>query len=321
MAEQQRTGVLVDRPYQRLTDDQIRLVDATSRKILEDPGLICYNEEAAGLLEDAGARVAKQAKYWKIQIPGRLIDQALETAPSTVVLGARDPDNRLILDAYEPRARFVSGAETNLWLEVDFAQVEEAGPDSPRLSPLFTRRPGSILALRRAAHLAEHLENLDAFIRCVNIQDPEVTSENKDVNKFFACFDNITKHVQGGLTSLEALDDVLRMAELVAGGPEAFQENPIISFIACLIKSPLQMVDDTTAKTIVFARRQIPIVISSSPMGGATASFDEFGMVAQINAEILAGMALTQLASPGAPLLYGSVPVRTRLDNLMGVSG
>jgi trimethylamine--corrinoid protein Co-methyltransferase len=51
-------------------------------------------------------------------------------------------------------------------------------------------------------------------------------------------------------------------------------------------------------------------------MGGATAPFDEFGMVAQINAEILAGVVLNQLAAPGAPVLYGSVPVRTRLDNL-----
>jgi trimethylamine--corrinoid protein Co-methyltransferase len=51
-------------------------------------------------------------------------------------------------------------------------------------------------------------------------------------------------------------------------------------------------------------------------MGGATGPFDEFGMVAQINAELLAGVVLNQLVSPGAPVLYGAVPVRTRLDNL-----
>jgi trimethylamine--corrinoid protein Co-methyltransferase len=51
-------------------------------------------------------------------------------------------------------------------------------------------------------------------------------------------------------------------------------------------------------------------------MGGATAPYDEFGMVAQINAELLAGVTLNQLVAPGAPVLYGAVPVRTRLDNL-----
>ena len=39
-------------------------------------------------------------------------------------------------------------------------------------------------------------------------------------------------------------------------------------------------------------------------------------MVAQINAEILAGITLTQLIRPGAPVLYGSVPVRARMDDL-----
>jgi trimethylamine--corrinoid protein Co-methyltransferase len=44
-------------------------------------------------------------------------------------------------------------------------------------------------------------------------------------------------------------------------------------------------------------------------------------MVAQINAEILAGVALAQLIRPGAPVLYGSVPVRARLDDLHDLYG
>jgi len=55
-------------------------------------------------------------------------------------------------------------------------------------------------------------------------------------------------------------------------------------------------------------------VISSCPMGGATGPFDEFGMVAQINTELLVGVALNQLAAPGAP-------VRTRLDGLNDIYG
>jgi trimethylamine--corrinoid protein Co-methyltransferase len=56
-------------------------------------------------------------------------------------------------------------------------------------------------------------------------------------------------------------------------------------------------------------------------MGGATGPFDEFGMVALINAELLAGVTLNQLTAPGAPILYGAVPVRTRLDNLNDMYG
>ncbi len=310
MSEKQREGVLVT-PYCRLSESQIKLVDGVSREILEDPGLLCYNADAAELFKKAGARLEDADGCARVRVPPSVIDKVLDTAPSKIVLGARNPDNRLILDAHEPRVRFGSGAETNIWLEVEF--------DGAR--PKFTRRNGSIRRLCNAAHLCEHLPNLDFFIRCVNIQDAEVNSRNKDVNKYLASLNNITKHVQAGLTDLAALDDVVRLGEIVAGGKDAFRENPVLSFITCVIKSPLQVVNGTAAKLIEISKRRVPLVISSCPMGGATGPFDEFGMVAQINAELLAGVALNQLAAPGAPVLYGAVPVRTRLDNLNDMYG
>ncbi|HUU58336.1 MAG TPA: trimethylamine methyltransferase family protein [Phycisphaerae bacterium] len=308
--EKQREGVLV-RPECRLSDDQIRLIDGVSRDLLQDPGLLCYNAEAAEIFQRAGAQVEPTDAAVRIRVPPAAIDQALKTAPSRITLGARDPDNRLILDAAEPRVRFGSGAETNVWLDVEFDGSV----------PKFTRRPGSIERLCKAAHLCEHLEHLDFFIRCVNIRDESVTPQNKDVNKILASLNNITKHVQMGLTSLDALEDVIRMGQIVAGGEGAFESNPVLSFITCVIKSPFQIVDDTASKLIAISRRRVPVVISSCPMGGATGPFDEFGMVAQINAELLAGVTLNQLVSPGAPVLYGAVPVRTRLDNLNDMYG
>lgn len=307
----QREGVLVAKPEERLSTGQVRLVDEVSRELLEDPGLLCYNAKALEIFRGAGAKIEDGRDAPRVSLPSSLIDRALESAPSTVILGARDPDNRLILDAHEPRVRFGSGSETNIWLDVDF--------DGP--APVFTRRNGSILRLRQAAHLCEHLEHLDFFIRCVNIQDKPVTARNKDVNKLLASLDNITKHVQAGLTSLEALDELIEMGRIIAGGEEAFIENPVFSFITCVVKSPFQIVDDTAAKLIEISKRRLPVVISSCPMGGATGPFDEFGMVAQINAELLAGVVLNQLVSPGAPVLYGAVPVRTRLDNLADMYG
>ncbi len=306
MSMKQREGVLVDNPYRRLSEDQIKLIDGVSRELLADPGLVCYNEEAVELFKAAGAEVDTGGDVPVVKLNDKIIDAGMASVPSSIVLGARHPDNRLILDSQEPRARFVSGSETNIWLDVEWDGAH----------PKFVRQDGSIARLTRAAHLADNLEHLDSFIRCVNIQDADVTRENKDVNKFLGSLNNITKHVMAGLTDIDALDDVIRLGEIIAGGREAFAENPVFSFITCVIKSPLQVVDDTADKLIAIARRKVPVVISSCPMGGATGPFDEFGMVAQINAEILAGIILTQLAQPGAPVLYGSVPVRTRLDNL-----
>ena len=310
ISEKQRQGVLV-KPYSRLSDNQVELVDAVSRELLDNPWLLCYNMEAAHIFKKAGAAIEETNGCVRIRIPSHIIDKALTSAPSRVVLGARNPENRLILDAYEPRVRFGSGAETNIWLDVQF---NGSGPE-------FTRQNGSIERLCKAAHLCENLEHLDFFIRCVNIRDKEVTAHNKDVNKLLASLNSITKHVQAGLTSLTALDDVIRMGEIIAGGRDAFKENPVISFITCVIKSPLQIVDDTASKLIEISKRRVPVVISSSPMGGATGPFDEFGMVAQINAELLAGIALNQLVAPRSPVLYGSVPERTRLDNLYDMYG
>ncbi len=305
MPELQREGVVV-RPLCRLSPTQVRLIDGVSRDLLQDPGLLCYSAAAADAYRSAGARVESETGWVRVRLSSSIVDKGLSSAPSKIVLGARDAANRLVLDAHEPRVRFGSGSETNVWLDVEFDGAV----------PKFRRLPGSIERLGNSAHLCEHLDNLDFFVRNVNIQDEGITKTNKDVNQFFTSLSNISKHVQAGLTSLEALDDVVRMGQIVAGGQNAFAENPVLSFITCVIKSPLQMVDDTAAKLIAISERRVPVVISSCPMGGATGPFDEFGMVAQINAELLAGVVLNQLVAPGAPVLYGAVPVRTRLDNL-----
>lgn len=308
----QREGTRV-RPYKRLSEAQIKQIDATSRRILSEQGLHCYNEHVSQMLKENGAEVTQRDDHWHVKIPSVLLDKALSTAPSKIVLGARNPDNRLILDAHEPRVRFGSGSETNVWLDVQY--------EGDSATPTLNRLDGSIERLRMAARLCENLENLDFFIRCVNIQDDAVTPENKDVNKFLASLNNMTKHVQAGLTSINQLDNVIKMGEIIAGGKEAFVDNPVLSFICCAVKSPLQIVDDTAETFVEISKRRVPVVISSCPMGGATGPFDEFGMVSLINAELLAGVTINQLVSPGAPILYGAVPVRTRLDNLNDMYG
>lgn len=322
-----RQGIMVDQVLHRLTEDQLKLVHRFSLEILDDPGLLVFNQEAADLFDRGGARVARvEAGFsfptWRVRLPEKLVDRALESAPSRVRLGARDPDNILELDAEEPRVFFGTGSETNIWLEIKPEPfVSRTDPAREVVFPVITRRRGEVAGLCRAAHLGEQLPNLDFFLRPVNIQDPDIHEGNKDVNKFFASLNYTTKHVMAGLTSLEQLDNVIRLAEIVAGGEEALRENPVISFITCVIKSPLQMVDDTTQKMVEMVRRGIPVIISSSPQGGSTASIDEMGMVAQINAEILSGVVLSQLAQPGAAVLYGSVPVRARMDNLHDMYG
>ncbi|MDY6893286.1 MAG: trimethylamine methyltransferase family protein, partial [Chloroflexota bacterium] len=200
---------------------------------------------------------------------------------------------------------------------VDFpTYVKKADPSVEIRVPEFYPRRGMVADLCNSAHVCEHLETLDGYIRTVNIQDKDITEDNKDVNKFFASLNNTTKHFMTGLTSLGQLDNVVNMARIIVGGEQELKENPIISFITCLVKSPLQFVEDTTQTFIEVCRRGLPIVVSSSPQAGSTAPIKEAGIMAQINAEVLAGITLSQLVNKGTPVIYGSVPVRARMDTL-----
>ncbi len=325
MIESYREGVLV-KPYERLNPDQLKWLDEASLNILSDPGIWCYNERAAKLFKENGATVLEEAQSgvpcWRVRFSAGLIKEAVRQAPSRIVLGARVPENRLLLDSEIPRVYFGSGSEANVWLETEMEEfVSRNDRNTTVLLPRYRKRRGTTALLGRAARLCDQLEHLDIFLRPLNIQDPEITAANHDVNKFFASLNNTTKHVEAGLTHLESLDHVVRMAEIIAGGQTALRENPVISLIACVFKSPLQMVDDTAEKVFGIVRSGLPLVISSSPQGGSSAPIQETGMVAQINAEILAGIAFTQMISAGAPVLYGSVPVRARLDDLHDLYG
>jgi len=316
-----REGILVNNPLERISSEQVQQIHEASIQILNDPGLLSFNHKATEIFHSHGAGVTDVSgggnPCWHVKIPEKLVLDALASTPKTVKLGARKPDNILVMQGDEPRVFFITGSETNIWLDVDFSTyVRKSGPTNEIQVPEFQPRRGTVADLCDSAHVCEHLETVDGYIRTVNIQDKDITEDNKDVNKFFASLNNTTKHVMSGLTNLKQLDNVVKMAELIVGGKDKLKENPIISFITCLIKSPLQFVDDTTETFMDVCQRGLPIVVSSSPQAGTSAPIKEAGIMAQINAEVLAGITLGQLVNKGTPALYGSVPVRARMDTL-----
>jgi trimethylamine--corrinoid protein Co-methyltransferase len=316
-----REGILIQNPLTRLNREQVERIHRASMDILLDPGLLSFNKEAAEIFGSNGADVTpitpSDHPCWRVKMPQKLVMDAIDSAPKTVKLGARNPDNTLILKGDEPRVHFITGSETNIWLDVEFpTYVKKDDPSVEIQVPQFKPRRGTLADLCDSAHVCEHLQTVDGYIRTVNIQDKDITEENKDVNKFFASLNHNTKHFMSGLTSLSQMDNVVKMAQIIAGGEAQLKENPMISFITCLVKSPLQFVEDTTDTFMEVCKRGLPIVVSSSPQAGSTAPIKEAGIMAQINAEVLAGITLGQLVNRGAPVIYGSVPVRARMDTL-----
>jgi trimethylamine--corrinoid protein Co-methyltransferase len=72
--------------------------------------------------------------------------------------------------------------------------------------------------------------------------------------------------------------------------------------------SPLQIPRDGLEVVVEFVRAGQPVSIGPMSMTSGTAPGTLAGTLAQENAEILAGVVITQLLQPGTPILYGGIP-------------
>ena len=94
------------------------------------------------------------------------------------------------------------------------------------------------------------------------------------------------------------------------------------SFACLAMASPPLSLDEVAAdKTIACARLGIPLVMSTAPSAGSTGPASIPALVLISNAEILATLVLHQLASGGAPFVYGAgvgvMNMRTGTDPYM----
>jgi trimethylamine--corrinoid protein Co-methyltransferase len=148
----------------------------------------------------------------------------------------------------------------------------------------------------------------------------ELPVEQVDVNRFFAGLDNTTKHIMGGVYTLDGVQQVIRMAEIVAGSAEALRQRPLISMVACSI-SPLKMDGQYGDLIVAVARSGIPVVCPAEPLCGATSPVTLAGNLVIQTADSLMGVMLTQIVNPGTPVIFGSVASNTDLRYLNYLAG
>jgi len=156
------------------------------------------------------------------------------------------------------------------------------------------------------ARLVDALDNVHFYL--VPVYPTDVDKDVVDVNTYYAGLANTTKHVQAGVYTVQGIRDTVEMCEHIAGGTGPLRERPIVSFITSWVVSPLKFATDVTTLLVETCRQRIPVVLSAAPMAGSTAPVTLAGMLAQLTAEQLSGVVLTQLAQQGAPLLIGPIP-------------
>jgi len=275
---------LVGGQYQPLTREQIERIHQASLTVLERTGVHTENEEALALYRWGGAKIDGSRVY----ISASMVEKALESAPSKVLLAGRAPEQDVVLEGKRVYAG-TGGSPT---------MVLDPGAD--------TVRPATLRDLIDFARLADALEHNDFIV--IPLYPTDAPEKDVPINRFYTCLTNNTKHIMGGVGSVKGAREVIEMGTLIAGSLEALRERPFISAITSWMVSPLHLDTGVTDILIEWCRHGLPVALSSAPMAGSTSPVTLAGTLTQLNAEQLSGIVLTQLVRPDAPVLAGYIP-------------
>jgi trimethylamine--corrinoid protein Co-methyltransferase len=284
--------------YQPLTAEAISQVNETVLRVIEEVGCKVNSEIALEAMEKAGARVDRE--QWRVCLAKERALELIAQAPSEVRLCGRDKKNDALLGGNRVYTG-TGGTALNIY---------EPGTG--------LKRPANLADLKHIAKLVDNLDNIHILL--LPTYPNELPPEQIDVNRFFAGLDNTTKHIMGGVYTYEGVEQVIRMAEMVAGSAEALRQRPLISIITCSI-SPF-IIDGKYGDFVVsIAKKGIPLVCPAEPLCGATSPVTLAGNLVVQTVDSLMGVMLAQAVNPGTPVIFGSVATNTDLRDLKYLAG
>ena len=284
--------------FKILTEDSVLKIHQTAMQVIEEVGFEVQSDMALELFEGAGAKVDREKHL--VRLDEDKVKELIEGAPSEIRLCGQDEAHDIVLGG---RRVYAGTGGTALYVY------------DPAVKQ---RRQASLEDLRCIARLVDKLDNVHFFL--LPTYPNELPLEEVDVNRFFAGLDNTTKHVMGGVYTLDGAEQVIRMAQTIAGSAQNLRQRPLISMIACII-SPLR-IDKTYGDMLVtIARNGIPVACPAEPLCGATSPVTLAGTLVVQTVDTLLGVMLTQIANPGTPVLFGSVATNTDLRNLNYLAG
>jgi trimethylamine---corrinoid protein Co-methyltransferase len=269
--------------FKVFSDSEVKEVHEATVYLLEKVGIKMHNKTARQIFSDKGADVDNEKLI--VKIPRFMIEDAIDSNPSKIILCGRDESNDLILEG------------TNVHLGTGGTVLNTLDIDSGK------KRLTGVKDVAGYATMTDALDNIAFFV--INCYPNDVKEEEVDINRFYHAFKNTSKHVMGGIYTMDGLKSVISMAEDIAGGKQKLLERPFVSFIT-LMMSPLLMEVTYTDFLIEVARRGLPLATPSEPLAGANSPVTLAGTIALNNAESLGGLILTQLINPGTPTIYGS---------------
>jgi trimethylamine--corrinoid protein Co-methyltransferase len=136
------------------------------------------------------------------------------------------------------------------------------------------------------------------------VQPDDLPVDNATLLMFYMAYLYSDKVMLTGTADEKQVEAMMEMAKAAYGGEEGLKKYPrLITLINTV--TPLQLTNVMTESLFQFVKYRQPLVIGSLGQAGSTSPITLAGSIALSNAEILAGIALCQMISPGTPVVYG----------------
>ena len=264
-----------------LNEEAMQIIEWNADTVLEEIGVnFVENPAALQLWRDAGADVVGE----RVRIPRGLARKLCATAPSRFTQHARNParnveigGNALVLAPVygPPFVRDLKGGRRYATME-DFRNFVKLG----YMSKWLHHSGGTVC---EPTDVAVNKRHLDMLLAHMTLSD---------------------KPYMGSVTEPVRAEDSVAMSKLLFGDDFVDQNAVMTSLIN--INSPLTFDATMMGALEVYARAGQASIISPFIVGGAMAPVTVAGTLTQVLAEVLAGVAYSQLVRPGAPVIFGA---------------
>ncbi len=265
------------------TNDELAKLHRATLDVLEDAGIMVLNDEAQEIFYSHGCKVDKKNNI--VKIPPYIVEEAIRSAPSKVLLAGRNPKNDVVLKG--TKVVFTNFGVGIKVLDLETGKVRES----------------TYKDTVDSAILVDALENVDVFFAPMTSRD--MPYQVQDLYTAEAALTNSTKHFMHGEILSKGVRRYFEMGVAIMGSAEELMKRPIISTVTSPV-SPMQLSDETSEVIIESARLGLVNNIISMALAGATGPVTLAGMLIVHNAEVLADIVLSQLTRKGAPVIYGS---------------
>lgn len=269
--------------FQVLSQDELYDIHLGTLEVMENTGLLIDDQEALEVLDGGGAVIDKKKRIAKF--PPYLVEDAIRSAPPTILLAGRNPKNDFVME--NNRVGFTNFGEGVFIIDPYTQEHRETTKSDVAASAL----------------IADYLSEIDVYERAVGAGD--MPGESVQLHNAEAWLPNTSKHGFMGSDNGYVTKKLVEMAAAVVGGKDQLQKRPIISFITCPI-SPLQLVQDSCEIIMETARAGLAVNVLSMAMAGGSSPATLAGTLVGHNAEVLGGLVLSQCTCKGAKFIYGS---------------